>query len=276
MRESQMQLEEEEKRALIQGHYLQQRATQQNMQLQAIKIADAMKTQDDQVHAEAALSTFSDRIRRAKILGPNDPTAQAGVIDWAQQYRGLLTTPGGKALWEDYLNSVEEDRKHAMQIDTLKQGVDERAAIAAAQMQMRDQQAIDMETFRQQNRVALENMREKARNEIRVQPGITEDQWVNRHLNMFVGPMQFDETIQKRGEKFGAAEQMLREAYRGAHSGTTAPSAISPAPASSPAKGATGRINPLPSEKAALEAGKLYDTPKGVLRWNGAVFEKAQ
>src|SRR5437773_3848235 len=239
MREAQMPLEEEEKRALIAGQYLNQRATQQNMQLTAIKIADALKNRDDEVASESALSTFGERIRRAKILGPNEPSAQQGVLDWAEQYRGLLTTPAGKSLWDDYMQSVDEDRKHAAQIATLKLGIDERAAGAAAMMQARNVQAFDMEQFKQQNRVLLETKREQFRRELATDPAashVSEDQWVNRHLNSFVGPAPIgrDETIEQRGLKFAAAEKSLRDMYREAHATNAVPRAVT-TPASAPA-----------------------------------------
>ncbi len=41
-----------------------------------------------------------------------------------------------------------------------------------------------------------------------------------------------------------------------------------------PTVGATGRINPLPSKKDDLITGNLYDTKRGVARWNGTAFEK--
>jgi hypothetical protein len=50
---------------------------------------------------------------------------------------------------------------------------------------------------------------------------------------------------------------------------TNAPTVVAPK-----GVGLTGRINPLPSSKADLEAGKLYDTKRGIARWNGTAFEK--
>jgi multidrug efflux pump subunit AcrA (membrane-fusion protein) len=46
------------------------------------------------------------------------------------------------------------------------------------------------------------------------------------------------------------------------------------APVAVPSVGATGPINPLPSRKSDLVVGKLYDTKRGVARWNGTAFEK--
>ncbi len=40
--------------------------------------------------------------------------------------------------------------------------------------------------------------------------------------------------------------------------------------------GETGRINPLPSKKSELVTGQLYDTKRGVGRWNGNQFEEVK
>lgn len=50
------------------------------------------------------------------------------------------------------------------------------------------------------------------------------------------------------------------------------PEAYPPVPAAS-VVGANGRINPLPASKSELVTGTLYDTKRGVARWNGTAFE---
>ncbi len=202
MREQQVELDDQEKRALIAGQYLHQKAVSQDMQLQAIKIADLMKQKDDQVEAEGALSVFGERIRRAKILGPNEPTAQAGVVDWAERYRGLLTTPAGKALWTDYMKSVDEDRENASKLE----GIAERAAITAATTSNRNEQAFDIEDARQKNRVELEKMRLGGASPDRVGTEMTTPSGIHA---VWVGPNQIRLTPKTGEMKDLTPAQML-------------------------------------------------------------------
>ena len=267
-----LELSRKEKEALITGQALRNKAVEQDMQLTAIKIADAMKVKNDAVAAEGALSTFGERIRRAKILGPNEPSAQRGVIEWAEQYRGLLTMPAGKALWEDYLNSVEEDRKNDARLEELRTGGDIRLDAAVAIAQARGTQAFDIEEYRQTNRVALEKMREQLRRDLSVGTGrVTRAQFINRQLHGYAGTSVLGETDAEKQARYQSAaatlgglyDQILQE--HKALSPTTLPKAAPPVSLTSPYSNKDDVVNAFKAGKInRAEAARILNEQFGV------------
>lgn len=121
MRESQMQLEEEEKRALIQGHYLQNRANEQNMQMGALNIAAQMRKND------AAVNVTKGNVELARKMSTIDwtsPADRASVWEIGKQYPELLETPEWNRIQQNFINSdraaVEAD-KYKTQLELLEQ-----------------------------------------------------------------------------------------------------------------------------------------------------------
>lgn len=121
MRESQMQLEEEEKRALIQGHYLQRRATEQNMQMGALNIAAQMRKND------AAVNVTKGNVELARKMSTIDwtsPSDRASVWEIGKQYPELLETPEWNRIQQNFINSdraAVEAEKYKTQLELLQE-----------------------------------------------------------------------------------------------------------------------------------------------------------
>lgn len=214
LKERELALQEQQAKMQMTEAIVRQKVADQTFKINALKIEDAIRLRDDEIAAQGALSTFGERIRRAKIIGPNEPTAQAGVIEWADKYRGLLTMPAGKALWDDYLQSIEDDRKHAMQLDTLKQTYEERLTLGVETAQARSAQTIALEAIRQANRIQLEELRSKLSNELKVgATRVTRPQFITRELRTYAGDSVLGETETDKQKRFETAATELGNLY---------------------------------------------------------------
>lgn len=158
---------------------LRMKNMEQTNQLNALRLTDAIRSRDDAIAAEGSLTVFADRIRRAQLLGPSEAAGQRSVVEWVESHRGILTLPAGKAMWNDYLNSVEDDRRHKAQIDEIKTRGDVSLQTQAA-MGVRQE---GVESQRQTGRMELAEFRSaetEERDRLKATLGVSHEKGVSR------------------------------------------------------------------------------------------------
>lgn len=248
---------EEQQQAMQQAESaIRRKVEEQTFQLNAIKITDAIRSRDDQVQAQGAFSVFADRIRRAQQLGASEPVAQKGVTDWLAENRGLLSLPAGKALWDDYLKSVDEDRRNKATIEAIRARGETQLGVAG----LRADQAIALEESKQENRVELARLEAELKNQLKVgKTEVTRAQFINRQLRGYAGQSPFGgETEAEKKARFDVAAETLGSLYdRVLREQQSTPPTTIPKPAPSPTPAPASPYSTKEDVVNAFKAGKI-------------------
>lgn len=198
---------------------LQLKVAQQNLDKAQIELAEKIRTRDDAIAARGALTVFADRIRRAKVLGLDQPAGLKSVTDWLEGNRGLLLLPEGKDLWEDLLKSIEDDRRNKAQLEELRVRNESQLAVQSA---MAERQ-VEVEGVRVAGRRTLEEFKAERREDLerlRVSLHISESgkvvtpsEFVNRHLNATLQLLPVTRDPAQSRQNISTATQWLLDTY---------------------------------------------------------------